>query len=80
MQIVWFLVIGVFVGWLAGVIMKGGGYGLLGNLVIGVVGALLGGFVFSVLGIAAYGLLGRLAMALAGAILLIVLLRALKRA
>jgi uncharacterized membrane protein YeaQ/YmgE (transglycosylase-associated protein family) len=80
MELLWFLLIGLCAGWLAGMIMKGGGYGLLGDLVIGVIGALLGGFLFALLGIAAYGLLGRLVMALAGAIVLIVLLRAIKRA
>ncbi|TAM52982.1 MAG: GlsB/YeaQ/YmgE family stress response membrane protein [Acidobacteria bacterium] len=80
MALLWFLLIGLFAGWLAGMIMKGGGYGLLGDLIIGVIGALLGGFLFGLLGIAAYGLLGRLVMALVGAIVLIVLLRVLKRA
>ncbi len=80
MALFWFLLIGVCAGWLAGRIMKGGGYGLLGDLIIGVIGALLGGFLFGVLGIEVYGLLGRLVMALVGAIVLILLLRVLKRA
>ena len=80
MALLWFLLIGLCAGWLAGMIMKGGGYGLAGDLIIGVIGALLGGFLFAVLGIAAYGLLGRLVMAVVGAIVLIVLLRVLKRA
>lgn len=80
MHILWFLLIGLAAGWLAGMIMKGGGYGLVGDLVIGVVGALLGGFLFRLLGIAAGGLLGALVTALVGAIVLIALLRVLKRA
>ena len=80
MALLWFLLIGLCAGWLAGMIMKGGGYGLAGDLIIGVIGALLGGFLFAVLGIAAYGLLGRLVMAVVGAVVLIVLLRVLKRA
>lgn len=80
MHILWFLLIGLAAGWLAGVIMKGGGYGLVGDLVIGVVGALLGGFLFRLLGIAAGGLLGALVTALVGAIVLIALLRVIKRA
>ena len=80
MALLWFLLIGLCAGWLAGMIMKGGGYGLAGDLIVGVIGALLGGFLFAVLGIAAYGLLGRLVMAVVGAIVLIVLLRVLKRA
>lgn len=55
MDILWFLLIGLVAGWLAGLITKGSGFGLLGDLVIGVVGALLGGFLFSLIGISAGG-------------------------
>ena len=75
-----FLLIGVCAGWLAGKIMKGGGFGLAGDLVVGVVGALLGGWVFGLLGIVAYGLLGSLIMALVGACLLLFLIRLIKSA
>ena len=75
-----FLVIGILAGWLAGKIMKGGGFGLVGDLVVGVVGAFLGGWVFGLLGIAAYGLLGTLVTALVGALLLLFLVRLVKRA
>lgn len=80
MHIVWFLLIGLAAGWLAGQIMKGGGFGLVGDLVVGVIGALVGGFIFRLLGIAAYGLLGSLITATVGAIVLIALLRVVKRA
>jgi len=80
MHILWFLLIGLAAGWLAGMIMKGGSYGLVGDLVVGVIGALLGGFLFRLLGIAAGGLLGALVTALVGAIVLIALLRVIKRA
>lgn len=75
MNFVWFLLIGLAAGWLAGRIMKGGGFGIVGDLVVGIVGALIGGFLFSALGIAAYGLVGALVMATVGAIVLIALLR-----
>jgi uncharacterized membrane protein YeaQ/YmgE (transglycosylase-associated protein family) len=75
-----FLLIGICAGWLAGKIMKGGGFGLVGDLVVGVIGALLGGWVFGLLGIAAYGLLGSLITALVGALLLLFLLRLIKSA
>ena len=75
-----FLVIGILAGWLAGKIMKGGGFGLVGDLVVGVVGAFLGGWVFGLLGITAYGLLGTLVTALVGALLLLFLIRLVKRA
>ena len=75
-----FLVIGIVAGWLAGKIMKGGGFGLVGDLVVGVVGAFLGGWVFGLLGITAYGLLGSLVTALVGALLLLFLVRLVKKA
>ena len=46
-----FLAIGALAGWLAGKIMKGGGFGLVGNIIVGVVGAIVGGYVFNFLGI-----------------------------
>jgi len=45
-----FLLIGAVAGWLAGLIMKGGGFGLLGDIVVGVIGSLIGGWLFSLLG------------------------------
>ena len=80
MELLWFVIIGIAAGWLAGQIMKGGGYGLVGDLVIGVIGALLGGFLFRMIGIYAYGLLGSLITATIGAIVLILLLRLFRRA
>jgi len=80
MHIFWFLLIGLAAGWLAGQIMGGGGFGLTGDLVVGVIGALLGGFLFNLFGLHATGLLGNLVMAMVGAIVLIALLRVIKRA
>ena len=71
MAFVWFLIIGLVAGFLAGHIMKGGGFGLVGNLVIGVIGALLGGWLFGVLGISAGGLIGSLVTAVVGAVVLL---------
>jgi uncharacterized membrane protein YeaQ/YmgE (transglycosylase-associated protein family) len=78
-DIVWFIIIGIIAGWLAGKIMRGGGFGLLGDLVIGVIGALLGGFIFGQLGISAGGLIGSLVTATVGAIILLFLIRLIKR-
>jgi uncharacterized membrane protein YeaQ/YmgE (transglycosylase-associated protein family) len=80
MSLLWFLLIGLAAGWLAGQIMKGGGFGLVGDLIVGVIGALVGGFLFGVLGIQAGGLLGSLIMATVGAVVLIWLVRLVKRA
>ncbi len=77
-SLVLFLVIGIVAGWLAGKIMKGGGFGLVGDLVVGVIGSFLGGWVFGLLGIAAYGILGSLVMAVVGAMLLLFLIRLVK--
>ena len=75
-----FLVIGAVAGWLAGVIMKGGGYGLVGDIIVGVIGSLIGGWLFGLLGIAAGGLIGSIVAAVVGAIILIAILRLIKRA
>jgi uncharacterized membrane protein YeaQ/YmgE (transglycosylase-associated protein family) len=76
--ILW-LVIGAVAGWLAGMIMRGGGLGLLGNIVVGIIGAFIGGWLFGVLGIAAGGIVGSVIMALVGAIVLLALIGLLKR-
>ncbi len=78
-SLILFLVIGLAAGWLAGRIMKGGGFGLVGDLVVGVIGALLGGWLFSLLGISMGGIIGSLVMALVGAMVLLFLLRLIKK-
>ena len=81
MELVWFLLVGLIAGWLAGMIVKGGGYGLVGDIVVGILGALLGGFLFGSLGGAVGGgLLGSIVVATLGAIILIAILRLIKRA
>lgn len=74
-----FLAIGAVAGWLAGVIMKGGGFGLLVDIILGIVGAVVGGFVFGLLGISASGLIGSIITATVGAILLIFIVRLFKK-
>lgn len=51
MNWLYFLIIGAISGWLAGQLMKGSGFGLIGNIILGVIGAVVGGWLFSVLGI-----------------------------
>jgi uncharacterized membrane protein YeaQ/YmgE (transglycosylase-associated protein family) len=72
------LLIGALAGWLSGVIMKGKGFGLAGNVIVGVIGALLGGFLFNLVGITASGLVGQIVFAIAGALLFAYLLRFIK--
>ena len=71
MNLFLFLLIGLIAGWLAGKIMKGKGFGFIGNLVVGVIGAFIGGIVFDLLGIAAIGIIGSLIAALIGALILL---------
>jgi uncharacterized membrane protein YeaQ/YmgE (transglycosylase-associated protein family) len=81
MDLLWFLLIGLAAGWLAGQVMKGGGFGLVGDLIVGVVGALLGGVLFRMLGVSPSGsLFGSLVVATIGAIVLLFLIRLIKRA
>jgi uncharacterized membrane protein YeaQ/YmgE (transglycosylase-associated protein family) len=75
-----FLAIGAVAGWLAGVLMSGGGFGLLGDIVVGIIGALIGGVLFGALGISAGGLVGAIVTATVGAVVLIFVLRLIKRA
>ncbi len=78
MGFVWFLLIGLAAGWLAGIVMKGKGFGLIGNLIVGVIGAFLGGFLFGVIGIFPGGLIGSLVTAFIGAVLLLFIVRQFK--
>ncbi len=80
MSILAFIIIGIVAGWIAGLIMKGHGFGLVVDFVIGVVGAVIGGFLFQLLGISAYGTLGALAMAVIGAVVFLGIAGMLRRA
>jgi len=74
-----FLGIGALAGFLAGQIMKGQGFGLLSNIIIGIIGAVIGGYVFGLLGITAGGMIGSLITAVAGAVILLFLVRLFKK-
>ncbi len=78
MSLLYFLIIGAVAGWLAGQIMKGKGFGLLGNLVVGIVGSFIGGFLFGFLQIRAFGSLGELVAAVIGAMVLLWLIAKIK--
>ena len=78
MNWLWFIIIGLVAGFLAGVVVKGRGFGMLGNLVVGVIGAVLGGWLFGVLNINISGippLIINLIVAFVGAVVLLWLLR-----
>ena len=75
------LIIGVVAGWLAGVLVKGGGFGLIGDIVVGVIGAFIGGWLAGVLHISiGSGLISSIITATIGAVLLIFILRLVRRA
>ena len=73
--LVWWLVVGLIAGFLASLVMRGGGYGIVGDIIVGIVGAFIGGFVASLLGIGAGGLIGTIIIAFIGACILIAILR-----
>lgn len=76
-----FVVIGVIAGWLAGQVVRGGGYGLVGDLIVGVVGAVIAGWLFPRLGISlGGGILAAIISAAIGAIILLFIVRLVKRA
>jgi uncharacterized membrane protein YeaQ/YmgE (transglycosylase-associated protein family) len=81
MNFLWYALIGLCAGWLAGQLVKGGGFGIVGDIIVGVIGSVLGGYLFSLLGVSAgTGLLGSLAVATIGAIVLLFGIRLVKSA
>jgi uncharacterized membrane protein YeaQ/YmgE (transglycosylase-associated protein family) len=78
-NLLWFLLIGLLAGWLAGLLMKGRGFGWLVDMIVGVIGALIGGYVFGLLGVNIGGTVGELISATVGAVIFLFLLKLLKR-
>ena len=79
MNIILFLLIGAVAGWLAGKLMKGGGFGLVVNIIVGVIGGFLGGWLMSLVGIEKGGLVWEIITSVIGACLLIFVLSLFKR-
>jgi uncharacterized membrane protein YeaQ/YmgE (transglycosylase-associated protein family) len=75
-----FIVTGLIAGWLAGQVMKGGGYGVLIDIILGLLGGMLGGWIFGRLGIwPGGGMIGAIIVAFVGAVILVAITRVLKR-
>ncbi|KQB95950.1 hypothetical protein AL073_13740 [Loktanella sp. 1ANDIMAR09] len=75
------IIIGAIAGWLAGQLIRGFGFGLLGNIVVGVLGAFVAGLIFPVIGLGlGGGLIGSIIHATLGAVILLFLIRLVKRA
>ena len=79
--LVW-IVVGLIAGWLAGQVMKGGGYGLIVDIILGILGGILGGWIFGMLGIwqGRAGMIGSIIVAFIGAVILVGITRLIKRA
>jgi uncharacterized membrane protein YeaQ/YmgE (transglycosylase-associated protein family) len=79
--LLWWCIVGLIAGFLAGKVMKGGGFGVLMDIVIGIVGAMIGGWVFGLVGIfPGGGLIGSIIVAFVGACILLWLVRLIKKA
>src|SRR6266536_268024 len=74
--VLWWLVVGLIAGFLASLVMRGGGYGIVGDIIVGLVGALICGFLASLVCLGAIGFVGTIIVAFIGACFLIVILRA----
>ncbi len=80
-SIIAWLIIGGVAGWLAGLVMKGGGYGVVGDIVIGIIGSVVAGWLFGAIGVApGAGIIGSIIASAIGAIVLIFVLRLIRRA
>ncbi len=75
-----FLLIGAIAGWLAGLVVRGGGFGLLGNIVVGIVGAFISGWLLPGLNLGLTGIIGSIIYAAIGAIILLLIILVIKRA
>jgi uncharacterized membrane protein YeaQ/YmgE (transglycosylase-associated protein family) len=81
MGILAWIIVGLIAGWLAGKVMKGGGYGIVVDIILGILGGILGGWLFGLLGIwQGRGLIGSIIVAFIGAVILVAITRAIKRA
>jgi uncharacterized membrane protein YeaQ/YmgE (transglycosylase-associated protein family) len=75
------IIVGLIAGWLAGQVMKGGGYGILVDIILGILGGVFGGWVFGLLGLhLGGGMIGSIIVAFVGAVVLVGITRLLKRA
>ncbi|MFA6422115.1 MAG: GlsB/YeaQ/YmgE family stress response membrane protein [Candidatus Buchananbacteria bacterium] len=75
MEFIWFLIIGLIAGWIAGLLVRGRGFGMIADIVIGIVGAFIGGLIFRSFGMGPSGFWGSLATAVIGALILLFIVK-----
>ena len=81
MGLLYWIIVGLIAGWLAGQVMRGGGYGVLADIILGILGGIVGGWVFGTLGVwPTAGMLGSIIVAFIGAVILVAITRVLKHA
>lgn len=81
MGLLYFIIVGLIAGWLAGQVMKGGGYGVIADIILGILGGIVGGWVFGMLGIwPGGGMIGAIIVAFVGAVVLVGITRLIKKA
>lgn len=79
--VIWWIIVGGIAGWLAGLIVRGGGYGIIGDIIVGIIGAVIFGWLFGASGLAVgSGMIGSIVAAVIGAVILILVLRLVTRA
>jgi len=80
MHLLAWIISGILAGWLTGLVMKGRGYGLIGDLVVGLLGGVIGGWLFSLFGLTARSWPGEILVAVIGGVVLVAVVRVLRRA
>lgn len=74
--LLWWIIVGLIAGALAGMVMRGGGFGIVGDIIVGILGAIIGGFLAGLLGIGSSNIIVSIIIAFIGACILIAILRA----
>jgi len=80
MWLLWVIIVGLIAGWATGKIMKGSGYGVIGDIILGILGGIIGGWVVHLLGFSTSGgMISSIIVAIIGAVILVALVRAIKK-
>lgn len=77
--LIYTVIVGLVAGWLAGQVMKGGGFGIIVDIILGILGGVVGGWLFGLLGLHAGGLIGRIVVSFVGAVILVWIVHQVKK-